>query len=87
MPCDRSPQCLEVVTVRQMDMQKFVADGCREALLEEKRRFCFLVDKHCNFSYHMSTFHDKVTHGNPVLIGKLFYCILLQMIFVFCFCP
>ncbi|XDV13847.1 hypothetical protein PO909_002165 [Leuciscus waleckii] len=42
-----------------MDMQKFIADGCREALLEEKRRFCFLVDKHCNFSIQTTAFHDK----------------------------
>uniref|UniRef100_A0A672S7H0 Brain-specific angiogenesis inhibitor 1-associated protein 2-like protein 1 n=1 Tax=Sinocyclocheilus grahami TaxID=75366 RepID=A0A672S7H0_SINGR len=51
--------CLETLTHRQMDMQKFMADGCREALLEEKRRFCFLVDKHCTFSYQISNFHDK----------------------------
>ncbi|XP_017540447.1 brain-specific angiogenesis inhibitor 1-associated protein 2-like protein 1b [Pygocentrus nattereri] len=52
-------ECLETLTHRQMDMQKFIADGCKEALLEEKRRFCFLVDKHCNFSYQISAFHDK----------------------------
>ncbi|KAL1277632.1 hypothetical protein QQF64_024305, partial [Cirrhinus molitorella] len=52
-------ECLETVTHRQMDMQKFIADGCREALLEEKRRFCFLVDKHCTFSYQVSAFHEK----------------------------
>ncbi|XP_049614507.1 brain-specific angiogenesis inhibitor 1-associated protein 2-like protein 1a isoform X1 [Syngnathus scovelli] len=50
---------VETITSRQMDMQKFIADGCREALLEEKRRFCFLADKHCMFSYHISNFHDK----------------------------
>ncbi|XP_036428941.1 brain-specific angiogenesis inhibitor 1-associated protein 2-like protein 1a isoform X2 [Colossoma macropomum] len=50
---------LETITSRQTDMQKFIADGCREALLEEKRRFCFLVDKHCIFSYQMAAFHDK----------------------------
>lgn len=52
-------ECIETLTHRQMDMQKFIADGCREALLEEKRRFCFLVDKHCNFSFQISAFHDK----------------------------
>ncbi|XP_052392116.1 brain-specific angiogenesis inhibitor 1-associated protein 2-like protein 1 [Carassius gibelio] len=52
-------ECLETLTHRQMDMQKFIADGCREALLEEKRRFCFLVDKHCNFSIQIAAFHDK----------------------------
>ncbi|XP_029553721.1 brain-specific angiogenesis inhibitor 1-associated protein 2-like protein 1 isoform X1 [Salmo trutta] len=50
---------IETISTRQSDMQKFIADGCREALLEEKRRFCFLVDKHCTFSYHVTTFHEK----------------------------
>ncbi|XP_004080257.1 brain-specific angiogenesis inhibitor 1-associated protein 2-like protein 1 [Oryzias latipes] len=50
---------LETISSRQMEMQKFIADGCREALLEEKRRFCFLADKHCVFSYQIGNFHDK----------------------------
>lgn len=50
---------METISMRQMDMQKFIADGCREALLEEKRRFCFLADKHCMFSYQISNFHEK----------------------------
>uniref|UniRef100_A0A671SZV7 BAR/IMD domain-containing adapter protein 2 n=1 Tax=Sinocyclocheilus anshuiensis TaxID=1608454 RepID=A0A671SZV7_9TELE len=52
-------ECLETLTHRQIGMQKFIADGCREALLEEKRRFCFLVDKHCIFSFQIAAFHDK----------------------------
>lgn len=56
-------QCLETLTSRQMDMQLFIADGCKEALLEEKRRFCFLVDKHCMFSYQIASFHDKVQNA------------------------
>uniref|UniRef100_A0A8C7T1U1 BAR/IMD domain-containing adapter protein 2-like 1 n=1 Tax=Oncorhynchus mykiss TaxID=8022 RepID=A0A8C7T1U1_ONCMY len=50
---------MKTISSRQSDMQKFIADGCREALLEEKRRFCFLVDKHCMFSYHVTAFHEK----------------------------
>ncbi|XP_074520191.1 brain-specific angiogenesis inhibitor 1-associated protein 2-like protein 1a [Halichoeres trimaculatus] len=50
---------METISSRQMDMQKFISDGCREALLEEKRRFCFLADKHCMFSYQLSNFHEK----------------------------
>ncbi|XP_036428943.1 brain-specific angiogenesis inhibitor 1-associated protein 2-like protein 1a isoform X4 [Colossoma macropomum] len=57
---------LETITSRQTDMQKFIADGCREALLEEKRRFCFLVDKHCIFSYQMAAFHDKSNSDSVV---------------------
>ncbi|XP_007939127.2 brain-specific angiogenesis inhibitor 1-associated protein 2-like protein 1 [Orycteropus afer afer] len=48
---------VETVTSRQSEIQKFIADGCREALLEEKRRFCFLVDKHCSFSNHIHNYH------------------------------
>nr|XP_029501868.1 brain-specific angiogenesis inhibitor 1-associated protein 2-like protein 1 [Oncorhynchus nerka] len=61
-------QCLETLRSGQMDMQKFIADGCKEALLEEKRRFCFLVDKHCTFSYQIAAFHDK---ARDMLFGKL----------------
>ncbi|KAM3860168.1 brain-specific angiogenesis inhibitor 1-associated protein 2-like protein 1a [Diretmus argenteus] len=59
---------METISSRQMDMQRFVADGCREALLEEKRRFCFLVDKHCMFSYQISAFHEK---AREILAVKL----------------
>ncbi|XP_045923886.1 brain-specific angiogenesis inhibitor 1-associated protein 2-like protein 1a isoform X1 [Micropterus dolomieu] len=52
-------ECMQTISSRQMDMQKFIADGCREALLEEKRRFCFLADKHCMFSYQIINFHEK----------------------------
>ncbi|KAB5555462.1 hypothetical protein PHYPO_G00034540 [Pangasianodon hypophthalmus] len=55
----RQNEYLETISSQQTDMQKFIADGCREALVEEKRRFCFLVDKHCTFSYQMAEFHDK----------------------------
>uniref|UniRef100_A0A672H1H4 BAR/IMD domain containing adaptor protein 2 like 1a n=1 Tax=Salarias fasciatus TaxID=181472 RepID=A0A672H1H4_SALFA len=55
----RENEYLETISCRQMDMQKFIADGCKEALLEEKRRFCFLADKHCMFSYQTSNFHEK----------------------------
>ncbi|XP_054424349.1 brain-specific angiogenesis inhibitor 1-associated protein 2-like protein 1 isoform X2 [Pteronotus mesoamericanus] len=48
---------VETITSRQNEIQKFIADGCKEALLEEKRRFCFLVDKHCSFSNHMHYYH------------------------------
>ncbi|CAN9508602.1 unnamed protein product [Ophioblennius macclurei] len=55
----RENEFMETISSRQMDMQKFIADGCKEALLEEKRRFCFLADKHCMFSYQTSNFHEK----------------------------
>ncbi|XP_008294175.1 brain-specific angiogenesis inhibitor 1-associated protein 2-like protein 1 [Stegastes partitus] len=65
---NKESECLEILTNRQMDMQLFIADGCKEALLEEKRRFCFLVDKHCMFSYQIASFHDK---ARDILTAKL----------------
>uniref|UniRef100_A0A3Q0RF48 BAR/IMD domain-containing adapter protein 2-like 1 n=1 Tax=Amphilophus citrinellus TaxID=61819 RepID=A0A3Q0RF48_AMPCI len=65
---NKESECLESLTSRQMDMQLFIADGCKEALLEEKRRFCFLVDKHCMLSYQFSSFHDK---ARDILSEKL----------------
>ncbi|XP_018526908.1 brain-specific angiogenesis inhibitor 1-associated protein 2-like protein 1b [Lates calcarifer] len=65
---NKESECLETLMSRQMDMQLFIADGCKEALLEEKRRFCFLVDKHCMFSYQIASFHDK---ARDILTAKL----------------
>lgn len=61
LSCDHLLQYLQTISSRQMDMQKFIADGCREALLEEKRRFCFLADKHCMFSCQISNFYENVS--------------------------
>ncbi|XP_054891794.1 brain-specific angiogenesis inhibitor 1-associated protein 2-like protein 1b [Poeciliopsis prolifica] len=55
----KESEILETLTVRQTEMQLFLADGCKEALLEEKRRFCFLVDKHCLLTYQFASYHDK----------------------------
>ncbi|XP_068610622.1 brain-specific angiogenesis inhibitor 1-associated protein 2-like protein 1a [Brachionichthys hirsutus] len=55
----RESEYMGTISSRQTDMQKFIADGCKEALMEEKRRFCFLADKHCTFSYQVSGFHEK----------------------------
>ncbi|XP_026078628.1 brain-specific angiogenesis inhibitor 1-associated protein 2-like protein 1 isoform X1 [Carassius auratus] len=52
-------ECMETILSRQTEMQRFIAEGCKEALLEEKRRFCFLVDKHCAFTDQLTAFHDK----------------------------
>uniref|UniRef100_A0A670XQF4 BAR/IMD domain-containing adapter protein 2-like 1 n=1 Tax=Pseudonaja textilis TaxID=8673 RepID=A0A670XQF4_PSETE len=53
----RESEYLETVSSRQSDIQRFIAEGCREALLEEKKRFCFLVDKHCNFAQRLFHYH------------------------------
>ncbi|XP_015250298.1 PREDICTED: brain-specific angiogenesis inhibitor 1-associated protein 2-like protein 1 [Cyprinodon variegatus] len=64
----KESEILEVLTSRQTEMQLFLADGCKEALLEEKRRFCFLVDKHCMLTYQFASYHDK---ARDILTTKL----------------
>ncbi|XP_071976588.1 BAR/IMD domain-containing adapter protein 2-like 1 isoform X2 [Engystomops pustulosus] len=64
----RETEYLETITSRQNDIQKFIAEGCREALLEEKRRFCFLVDKHCSFSNYLNYFHIQ---SSDLLTSKI----------------
>ncbi|KAE8579472.1 hypothetical protein XENTR_v10024057 [Xenopus tropicalis] len=64
----KETEYLETITSRQSDINKFIAQGCREALLEEKRRFCFLVDKHCTFSNYLNYFHVQAV---DLLTSKL----------------
>ncbi|OCT64190.1 hypothetical protein XELAEV_18045292mg [Xenopus laevis] len=65
----KETEYVETITSRQSEVNKFIAQGCREALLEEKRRFCFLVDKHCTFSNYINYFHvqavDLITSKLP----------------------
>ncbi|KAM8960499.1 LOW QUALITY PROTEIN: BAR/IMD domain-containing adapter protein 2-like 1 [Pelodytes ibericus] len=64
----KETEYLETITSRQTDIQRFIAEGCKEALLEEKRRFCFLVDKHCNFSNYLNYYHVQAV---DLLTSKL----------------
>ncbi|XP_062999130.1 brain-specific angiogenesis inhibitor 1-associated protein 2-like protein 1 [Elgaria multicarinata webbii] len=64
----KETEYLETVSSRQSDIQRFIAEGCREALLEEKKRFCFLVDKHCSFAQHMKFYHVE---SSELLNSKL----------------
>lgn len=64
----KETEYMETINSRQNDIDKFIADGCREALLEEKRRFCFLVDKHCSFSNYLNYFHIQ---SSDLLTSKI----------------
>ncbi|XP_072839085.2 BAR/IMD domain-containing adapter protein 2-like 1 [Pogona vitticeps] len=64
----KETEYLETVTSRQSDIQRFIAEGCREALLEEKKRFCFLVDKHCSFAQRMKYYYIE---SSELLNSKL----------------
>uniref|UniRef100_UPI00398E8594 brain-specific angiogenesis inhibitor 1-associated protein 2-like protein 1a isoform X2 n=1 Tax=Pristiophorus japonicus TaxID=55135 RepID=UPI00398E8594 len=65
---NKEMEFIATINTRENDIQRFITDGCKEALLEEKRRFCFLVDKHCSFSQDLSNYHEK---ANGMLGAKL----------------
>ncbi|XP_040212726.1 brain-specific angiogenesis inhibitor 1-associated protein 2-like protein 1 [Rana temporaria] len=57
----KESEFLETITSRQNEIQRFISDGCKDALLEEKRRFCFLVDRHCSFANYLNYYHLQST--------------------------
>ncbi|XP_069761523.1 BAR/IMD domain-containing adapter protein 2-like 1 isoform X2 [Narcine bancroftii] len=65
---NKEMEFLATISTRENDIQRFINEGCKEALLEEKRRFCFLADKHCNFSQDLSNYHEK---ANGLLRAKI----------------
>ncbi|XP_078274210.1 brain-specific angiogenesis inhibitor 1-associated protein 2-like protein 1a isoform X2 [Rhinoraja longicauda] len=65
---NKEMEFLATISTRESDIQRFITDGCKDALLEEKRRFCFLVDKHCIFSQDLSNYHEK---ANGLLRAKI----------------
>uniref|UniRef100_A0A3P8UIC1 BAR/IMD domain-containing adapter protein 2 n=1 Tax=Cynoglossus semilaevis TaxID=244447 RepID=A0A3P8UIC1_CYNSE len=56
---DKETQYMEAISNKQSDMDVFVTDGYRNAVAEERRRFCFLVDRQCNAAKNSSSFHSK----------------------------
>ncbi|XP_067884476.1 BAR/IMD domain-containing adapter protein 2-like, partial [Heterodontus francisci] len=59
---------VEMISCRQGDLDQLVARGYTAALVEERQRYCFLVDRQCAVSKHFSLYHDKV---KDLLMHKL----------------
>ncbi|XP_063798860.1 brain-specific angiogenesis inhibitor 1-associated protein 2-like isoform X3 [Pseudophryne corroboree] len=57
---DKEVQYVEIMSTKQCDLDKFVAEGYKAALTEERRRYSFLVDRQCAVSKHFSAYHSKV---------------------------
>ncbi|XP_075773593.1 BAR/IMD domain-containing adapter protein 2-like isoform X2 [Pelodiscus sinensis] len=57
---DREVQYVEVMSAKQSELDRFVAEGYKAALTEERRRYSFLVDRQCAVSKHFSAYHAKV---------------------------
>nr|XP_043869154.1 brain-specific angiogenesis inhibitor 1-associated protein 2 isoform X2 [Solea senegalensis] len=65
-PC--SPQYVEAISNKQSELDNYITDGYKNALSEERRRFCFLVDRQCTMSKSSNTYHSK---GKELLSQKI----------------
>lgn len=57
---DREMQYVELMSRRQGELDTLVAVGYRSALTEERRRYCFLVDRQCAVTKLLINYHCKV---------------------------
>ena len=65
------PQFVETISSKQTELDTFIAEGYKTALSEERRRYCFLVDRQCAVAKNSSAYHGKVSVTWPPRI--LFY--------------
>lgn len=65
-PC--SPQYVEAISSKQTELDNYIAEGYKNALSEERRRYCFLVDRQCAVAKNSSSYHSKV--GTRVRLGE-----------------
>lgn len=59
-PFPSSPQYVEAISNKQGELDNYIAEGYKNALSEERRRYCFLVDRQCAVAKNGSAYHGKV---------------------------
>ncbi|XP_036268161.1 brain-specific angiogenesis inhibitor 1-associated protein 2 isoform X3 [Pipistrellus kuhlii] len=65
---DKELQYIDAISSKQGDLENYVSDGYKTALTEERRRFCFLVEKQCAVAKNSAAYHSK---GKELLAQKL----------------
>lgn len=58
-PCSPT-QYIDAISSKQGELENHVSDGYKTALTEERRRFCFLVEKQCAVAKNSAACHSKV---------------------------
>ncbi|XP_053540995.1 brain-specific angiogenesis inhibitor 1-associated protein 2 isoform X6 [Ictalurus punctatus] len=69
---DNEMQYVETISSRQSELDSHIAEGYVNALTEERRRYCFLVDRQCAIAKSTNTYHTKRMMGMesvPMLNG------------------
>lgn len=59
-PCPVPPQYIDAIGSKQSELEGYVSEGYKTALTEERRRFCFLVEKQCAVAKNSAAYHSKV---------------------------
>lgn len=59
-PPSRPHQYIDAISSKQGELESYVSDGYKTALTEERRRFCFLVEKQCAVAKNSAAYHSKV---------------------------
>uniref|UniRef100_A0A8B9GXF3 BAR/IMD domain-containing adapter protein 2 n=1 Tax=Astyanax mexicanus TaxID=7994 RepID=A0A8B9GXF3_ASTMX len=57
---DKEMQYVEAISSRQNELDSHIAEGYKNALSEERRRYCFLVDRQCAVAKSSNAYHSKV---------------------------
>ncbi|XP_075702282.1 BAR/IMD domain-containing adapter protein 2 isoform X1 [Rhinoderma darwinii] len=65
---DKEMQYIEAISNKQSELENFVSDGYKTALTEERRRYCFLVEKQCAVAKNSIAYHGK---GKDILAQKI----------------
>lgn len=66
-----APQYIDAISNKQGELENFVSDGYKTALTEERRRFCFLVEKQCAVAKNSAAYHSKVGRALGAGAGSL----------------
>nr|XP_040033193.1 brain-specific angiogenesis inhibitor 1-associated protein 2 isoform X2 [Gasterosteus aculeatus aculeatus] len=56
---DKEMQYVEAISNKQSELDNYIAEGYKHALSEERRRYCFLVDRQCAVAKNSSVYHSK----------------------------
>nr|XP_046232256.1 brain-specific angiogenesis inhibitor 1-associated protein 2 isoform X3 [Scatophagus argus] len=65
---DKEMQYVEAISNKQGELDSYIAEGYKNALSEERRRYCFLVDRQCAVARNSSSYHGK---GKELLTQKI----------------
>ncbi|XP_039991061.1 brain-specific angiogenesis inhibitor 1-associated protein 2 isoform X2 [Xiphias gladius] len=65
---DKEMQYVEAISNKQSELDSYIAEGYKNALSEERRRYCFLVDRQCAVAKNSSAYHIK---GKDLLSQKI----------------